>query len=54
MASLDYEIDFLSRLVAINTESVAKKGYRECASLIVDEAESNSLDCIIVDGEKGA
>ena len=54
MASLDYEIDFLSRLVAINTESVPKKGYRECASLIVDEAERNSLDCIIVDGEKGA
>jgi len=54
LASLDYEIDFLSRLVAINTESVPKKGYRECASLIVDEAERNSLDCIIVDGEKGA
>jgi len=52
--SLDYEIDFLSELVAINTESVPKKGYRECASLIVREAERNSLDCMIVDGEKGA
>lgn len=51
---LDYEIDLLSRLVKVNTESVPKRGYDECAQLIVDEAEQNSLDCIIVDGEKGA
>ena len=54
MASLDYEIDLLSRLVEINTESVPKKGYSECASIIVEEAENNSLKAEIVDGEKGA
>ena len=54
MLSLDYEIDFLSKLVAINTESVSKKGYAECASIIIDEAKKNSLDWTIVDGELGA
>jgi len=54
LASLDYEIDLLSRLVEINTESVPKKGYSECASIIVEEAENNSLKAEIVDGEKGA
>jgi len=54
LASLDYEINLLSRLVGINTESVPKKGYDECASIIVEEAENNSLTAEIVDGEKGA
>jgi succinyl-diaminopimelate desuccinylase len=54
LASLDYEINLLSRLVEINTESVPKKGYSECASIIVEEAENNSLTAEIVDGEKGA
>ena len=54
MASLDYEIDLLSRLVEVNTDSALKTGYDECASLIVDEAEKDSLDWIIIDGEKGA
>ena len=54
MVSIDYEISLLSKLVEINTESVPKNGYNECASLIVDEAEQNSLDWMIVDGEKGA
>jgi succinyl-diaminopimelate desuccinylase len=54
LASLDYEINLLSRLVEINTESVPKRGYNECASIIVEEAENNSLKAEIVDGEKGA
>jgi succinyl-diaminopimelate desuccinylase len=54
LASLDYEIDLLSRLVEINTESVPKKGYDECAAIIVEEAENSSLTAEIVDGEKGA
>ena len=54
MARLDYELSLLSRLVEINTESVPKKGYYECASVIVEEAEKNSLTAEIVDGEKGA
>ena len=54
LASLDYEINLLSRLVEINTESVPKRGYSECASIIVEEAKKNSLKWEIVDGEKGA
>ncbi len=54
MASLDYETKLLSKLVEINTESNSKKGYSKCASVIVEEAEKNSLEYEIVDGEKGA
>jgi len=54
LTSLEYEINLLSKMVEINTESVSKKGYDKCASLIVEEAERNSLDVEIVDGEKGA
>ena len=54
LAPLDYELNLLSRLVEINTESVPKKGYSECASVIVEEAEKNALKAEIVDGEKGA
>jgi len=54
LSSLDYEINLLSRLVEINTESVPKRGYDECAAIIVEEAENSSLKAEIVDGEKGA
>ena len=54
MTSLEYEVNLLSKMVEINTESVSKKGYDKCASLIVEEAERSSLDVEIVDGEKGA
>jgi succinyl-diaminopimelate desuccinylase len=54
LVSIDYEIALLSRLVGVNTESVSKKGYNECASIIVEESEKNSLDWTIIDGEKGA
>ncbi|MCK4478175.1 ArgE/DapE family deacylase [Candidatus Bathyarchaeota archaeon] len=54
MSSLEYEIGFLSKMIEIDTESVSKKGYDKCASIIVKEAEGNSLDVEIIDGEKGA
>ncbi|MFQ6068215.1 MAG: ArgE/DapE family deacylase [Candidatus Bathyarchaeia archaeon] len=54
MSSLEYEINLLSRMVEINTDSISKKGYDKCASLIVEEAKQNSLDVEIIDGEKGA
>jgi succinyl-diaminopimelate desuccinylase len=54
LAPLDYEIDLLSKLVEINTDSTSKRGYSEAASIIVEEAKNNSLDWEIVDGEKGA
>lgn len=54
MNSLEYEIELLRKLVEIDTDSVSKKGYEECASLIIKEAEHNSLDVEVIDGEKGA
>ena len=54
MSSLDYEINLLSKMVEIDTESVSKKGYNECAAVIVEEAKRNSLDVEIIDGEKAA
>lgn len=47
-------MNFLSKLVEIDTDSISKKGYDLCASMIVEEAERNSLDVEIIDGEKGA
>ena len=41
-------------MVEINTESISKKGYVQCSSIIVEEAESHFLEVEIVDGEKGA
>ncbi len=41
-------------MVEIDTESVSKKGYDKCASIIVEEAEQNSLAVEIIDGDKGA
>jgi succinyl-diaminopimelate desuccinylase len=54
LTSLEYEIDLLAKMVEINTNSISKEGYTACASVIVNEAEQNSLDVEIVDGEKGA
>ncbi|MDH5448495.1 MAG: ArgE/DapE family deacylase [Candidatus Bathyarchaeota archaeon] len=54
MSSLEYEINLLSKMVEIDTESVSKKGYDKCASIIVEEAEQNQLDVEIINGEKGA
>ncbi len=54
MSSLDYEVKLLSRMVAINTDSVTKEGYSECAALIAEEAEQNALDAEVIDGESAA
>jgi len=54
LSSLEYEINLLSKMVEIDTESVSKKGYDKCASIIVEEAEQNQLDVEIINGEKGA
>jgi succinyl-diaminopimelate desuccinylase len=54
LGPLSYELDLLSRMVEIDTDSVTKKGYDKCASVIVEEAKRNSLDVEIIDGEKAA
>ena len=54
MSSLDYEIRILSKMIEVDTESVSKKGYKKCATIIVNEARKNGLNAEIIDGEKGA
>ncbi|MGB9135384.1 MAG: ArgE/DapE family deacylase [Candidatus Bathyarchaeia archaeon] len=54
MSSLDYEIGLLSKMVEVDTDSVSKKGYEKCASIIIDEARRSRLDVEVIDGEKGA
>jgi succinyl-diaminopimelate desuccinylase len=54
LSSIEYEIGLLSKMVKVDTESVSKKGYKECASIIVEAAKQNSLGVKIIDGEKGA
>jgi len=54
MNSIEYELKLLSKMVEIDTDSVSKKGYEQCASVIKSEAQRNSLDVEIIDGEKGA
>jgi len=54
LSSVEYELNLLSKMVEIDTDSVSKKGYGQCASVIKTEAQRNSLDVEIIDGEKGA
>jgi len=54
MSSIEYELNLLSKMVEIDTESVSKRGYDKCASLIVEEAKRNHLEVEIIDGEKAA
>ena len=54
MSSLDHEVSFLSKMVEVDTDSVSKKGYDKCASIIMEEAQHSKLDVEVIDGERGA
>jgi succinyl-diaminopimelate desuccinylase len=54
LSSLDHEVSFLSKMVEVDTDSVSKKGYDKCASIIMEEAQRSKLDVEVIDGEKGA
>ncbi len=41
-------------MVEVDTDSVSKKGYDKCASIITEEAQKSGLEVEIIDGEKGA
>jgi succinyl-diaminopimelate desuccinylase len=41
-------------MVEVDTDSVSKKGYGKCASIILEAAKQNSLDTEVIDGEKAA
>jgi len=47
--TIDYELNLLRKLVEINTDSVLKEGYDECASILIEEAQKNSLDISVID-----
>ncbi len=49
MTSIDYEIDMLSRLVSINTDTSKKERYTECANLISKEMKAIGLDVEVYD-----
>ncbi len=54
MSSLEYEIGLLKKMVEIDTDSMTKKGYNQCADIIVEEGRKHGFDADIIDGEKGA
>ena len=54
MSSIEYELGLLQRMVEVDTDSVSKKGYDKCASIILDAAKQNSLDAEVIDGEEAA
>jgi succinyl-diaminopimelate desuccinylase len=41
-------------MIEVDTDSVSKKGYDKCASIIMEEAQRSKLDVEVIDGEKGA
>jgi succinyl-diaminopimelate desuccinylase len=51
MADVDYELELLSKLVSLDTDSNEKRNYEECSSLISDEARKIGLDAEILDGK---
>jgi len=54
LSSIEYELGLLQRMVEVDTDSVSKKGYDKCASIILDAAKQNSLDAEVIDGEEAA
>jgi succinyl-diaminopimelate desuccinylase len=54
LSSIEYEIGLLERMVEVDTDSVSKKGYGKCASIIKEAAKRDSLDTEVIDGEKAA
>jgi succinyl-diaminopimelate desuccinylase len=49
-----YEVDLLSRLVEINTDSIEKMNYMAAAELVRGEAEDLGLEARIYDGAGAA
>jgi succinyl-diaminopimelate desuccinylase len=51
MSDTKYEVDLLSRLVSLDTDSNEKKNYRECSELLLNEANKLGLGAEILDGK---
>jgi succinyl-diaminopimelate desuccinylase len=50
MADTDYELELLTKLVSLDTDSNEKRNYVECSKVISDEAKRIGLDVEILDG----
>jgi succinyl-diaminopimelate desuccinylase len=51
MSGLEYEVDLLSRLVSLDTDSNEKRNYQECSQLLLNEAKKLGLGAQIFDGK---
>jgi succinyl-diaminopimelate desuccinylase len=51
MSDLEYEIDLLSKLVSLDTDSNEKRNYQECSELLLNEAKKLGLGAQILDGK---
>jgi succinyl-diaminopimelate desuccinylase len=51
MSDLEYEVDLLSRLVSLDTNSNEKRNYKECSQLLLNEAKKLGLSAEIFDGK---
>ena len=51
MQDIDYELDVLKKIVAVNSDSITKSGYKECADIVADEAQKIGLKVEIFDSK---
>jgi succinyl-diaminopimelate desuccinylase len=51
MYDLDFELNVLKKIVAVNSDSITKSGYKECASIVADEAEKIGLKVEVFDSK---
>lgn len=51
MQDLDYELDVLKKIVAVNSDSITKSGYVECSEIIAREAEKIGLKVEVYDSK---
>jgi len=51
MQDIDLELNILKKIVAVNSDSITKSGYKECANVISDEAEKLGLKVEIFDSK---
>ncbi|MGD0328830.1 MAG: ArgE/DapE family deacylase [Nitrososphaeria archaeon] len=51
MQDIDLELNVLKKMVAVNSDSITKSGYKECANIIADEAEKLGLEVEIFDSK---
>ncbi len=51
MYDIDFELNVLKKVVEVNSDSLTKSGYEECASIVADEAEKIGLKVEVFDSK---